>query len=303
MVSLDDFKTIGLEDKPVFDAHTRQYPVMHSGELFSTMVCWSGYVQYRWLMRKNNLLIVSQTPELTVVHPPSGPFDRTLLEEVLSFAQQQDAVLGYIKETEKQLLSTQFPDLVFVENRDFFDYVYLASELADLPGTKYGKIRNRLNKFTKTHTYTVEDLSKENMDEAMEFLHRWCLWKDCDANEILTHEKNAIMYAMAHCFELGLHGLVLRINGALEALAVYEQMNADTVVVHFEKGAPEYDGVYKAVNKETAQRVRHQVRFIDREEDLGVPGLRQAKLSYQPHHFVKVFYTEKESMRATGKHR
>ena len=93
---------------------------------------------------------------------------------------------------------------------------------------------------------------------------------------------------MAHFFDLGLSGIVLRIDGTIEAISVFEAMNADTAVIHFEKGSPDFDGVYKAVNMEVANRLQPKVTFIDREEDLGVPGLRKAKLSYHPHHFVEV---------------
>ncbi len=104
---------------------------------------------------------------------------------------------------------------------------------------------------------------------------------------------------MKHFFDFCLKGLALRIDGTIQAIAVYEKMNPDTVVVHFEKGSPDYDGIYKAINMETAQRVRQLVPFIDREEDLGIPGLRQAKLSYQPDHFIEVYYATKESLRTT----
>ncbi len=97
------------------------------------------------------------------------------------------------------------------------------------------------------------------MDEVNEFLKRWCLWKDCGSNELLENERKAIVYSMSHFFDLGLYGLALRISGTIQAIAVYEKMNADTVVVHFEKGSPDFDGIYKAINMETAQRVRHFV--------------------------------------------
>jgi hypothetical protein len=212
---------------------------------------------------------------------------------------KEDSIFGFIKKTEKDLLSNHFPTLKIEEDRDIFDYVYRASDLAELPGTKYGKIRNRLNKFTKNFSYTTEEISQNNMDEVNEFLKRWCLWKDCSSNELLENERKAINYSMKHFFDFCLKGLALRIDGTIQAIAVYEKMNPDTVVVHFEKGSPDYDGIYKAINMETAQRVRQLVPFIDREEDLGIPGLRQAKLSYQPDHFIEVYYATKESLRTT----
>jgi hypothetical protein len=299
MLSLEDFKKIRLEDKPIFDTHYQHYPPMHSGELFTTMISWGEYVEYRYAKIDDTIIILSKDSNGTVLHPPSGKFNIDLFKQVMSLAEKEDSVFGFIKQAEKNLLATQFPTVKIEEDRDFFDYVYQASDLAELPGTKYGKIRNRLHKFTKNFSYTTEEIAENNMDEVHEFLKRWCLWKDCGSDELLENERKAIIYSMKHFFDFSLKGLALRIDGKIQAIAVYEKMNTDTVVVHFEKGSPDFDGIYKAINMETAQRVRHLVPFIDREEDLGIPGLRQAKLSYHPDHFIEVYYATKESLRTT----
>jgi len=299
MLSLDDFKKIRLEDKPIFDTHYQQYPPLHSGELFSTMISWGEYVEYRFAEINENIIILSKDRNGIVLHPPSGKRNIELFKQVMQLAVKEDSVFGFIKKTEKDLLSSQFPNLIIEEDRDFFDYVYRTSDLAELPGTKYGKIRNRLNKFTKNFSYTTEEILENNMEEVNEFLKRWCLWKDCSSDELLENERKAIIFSMKHFFDFNLKGLALRIGGTIQAIAVYEKMNTDTVVVHFEKGSPDYDGIYKAINMETAQRVRHIVPFIDREEDLGIPGLRQAKMSYQPDHFIELYYATKESLRTT----
>jgi len=296
---MQDFKKIGLEDKPVFDKHYLRFPPFHSGELFSTIVSWGEYVEYQYAYIDNNIILISKDVDGTVFHPPSGKASLDLFKQVMSLADKEDAIFGFIKKQEKELLVSHFPNLQIVEQREFFDYVYRSTDLAELSGTKYGKIRNRLNKFKKNYAYTIEDMSADNMDEVHGFLKRWCLWKDCASDELLENERKAIVFSMAHFYDLGLSGLALRINGEVEAIAVYEKMNTDTVVVHFEKGSPDYDGIYKAINMETAQRVRQIVPFIDREEDLGISGLRQAKLSYNPDHFIEIFYVEKESLRTT----
>lgn len=299
MLSLEDFEKIRLEDKPIFDAHYQHHPPMHSGELFTTMISWGEYVEYRFAKVDDTIIILSKDSNGMVLHPPSGTFNQDLFIKVMRLAIKEDSIFGFIKKTEKDFLSNHFPNLKIEEDRGFFDYVYRATDLAELPGTKYGKIRNRLNKFTKNFSYTTEEISQNNMDDVNEFLKRWCLWKDCGSDELLENERKAIIYSMKHFFDFCLQGLALRINGAIQAIAVYEKMNPDTVVVHFEKGSPDYDGIYKAINMETAQRVRHLFPFIDREEDLGIPGLRQAKLSYHPDHFIEVYYATKESLRTT----
>lgn len=296
MLSLDDFKKIELRDKSVFDDYYSRYPPIHSSDLFTTIISWEEYIEYRFVVLESCLLLMSQTKNELQFRVPIGSFQADLFNQVMALAKKEQATIGFIKSSEKSLISQLYPSLNMVEDRNFYDYVYHTSDLATLPGTAYAKIRNRLNKFTKTTPYTTEDITNDNMDEVREFLKRWCLWKDCASDEVLENERKAIVYSMAHFFDLRLSGIALRINGVIEAISVYEQMNTDTAVVHFEKGSPDYDGVYKAINMETAKRLHTKVAFIDREEDLGIPGLRKAKLSYHPHHFVEVYHIPYESL-------
>lgn len=296
MLTIDDFKTIDLDDKSIFEKYYGKYPPTHSSELFTTMISWKEYVEYCYTLIQNNIIIFSKASNNTILHPPLGKFNLDLTKQVIHLAIEENMTFGFIKKTEKNLLLTHFPSLIFMEDRDYFDYIYRASDLAELSGTKYGKIRNRLNKFTKNFTYVIEEISEKNIDEVNEFLKRWCLWRDCASNELLENERKAIVYLMLHFFDFNLQGIILRINGVIQAIAVYEKMNADTVVVHFEKGSPDFDGIYKAINMETAQRVRHSFTYIDREEDLGVPGLRKAKLSYHPCQFIEIYNISKDCL-------
>jgi hypothetical protein len=295
--SFDDFKKIDVNDKPIFDKHYQQFPPTHSGELFTTMISWEEYVEYRYVSIDNSIIILAKANNEIIIHPPSGKFNLDLTKQVIRLAIKENMTFGFIKKIEKNLLSTYFPSFTFIEDRDYFDYVYRASDLAELSGTKYGKIRNRLNKFAKNFAYITEEISEKNINEVNEFLKRWCLWKDCGSNELLENERKAIIYLMLNYFDFNLKGLALRINGTIQAIAVYEKMNAETVVIHFEKGSPDFDGIYKAINMETAQRVQHFVPYINREEDLGIPGLRKAKLSYHPDHFIEIYNISKESLR------
>jgi len=298
VLSLNDFQPVTLEDKPLFDSHYARYPPVHSDNVFTTMVSWSDYVKYEYCFVDDSLVILTRQNERLLFRPPSGKTNTGLLKQVVLLAKTwgTSPPLVLIDAQAKTWISSLFPLLEFVEDRDMFDYVYRATDLAELSGTPYAKIRNRLNKFNKNYSYTVEDISQENMTEISEFLKRWCLWKDCESDPLLENERKAILFSMKHFLVLGLSGIVLRINGMIEAISVFERMNSDTAVVHYEKGSPDYDGIYKAVNLEAAKRLQKEVLFINRETDMGQPGLRQAKLSSHPHHMVNVFYLSKKSL-------
>ena len=134
------------------------------------------------------------------------------------------------------------------------------------------------------------------MASVKEFLKRWCLWKDCESDPLLKHEKKAIIFSMDNFFKLNLEGIVIKINDKIEAISVYEKMNNDTAVVHYEKASPYYDEIYKAINNETAKRLRIKYRFINRESDMGITGLKKAKMSYKPDHMAELYHLKKESL-------
>ena len=297
-LSIDDFKPIKLEDKHLFDKHYEKYPPVHSDNLFTTMISWREYGKYKYAFLEDNLIIMSQVKNQVQFRPPSGKRKKEVFDKVLRLAKEQTSnyPFGLIDDQTKDWLLNNYPKLEFIPRRQFFDYIYLASNLADLPGSAYSKIRNRLNKFKRNFEYSVEKISKENINELGEFLKRWCLWKDCESDPLLENEKKAILYSMSHFFELKLSGIAMRINGEIEAIAVYEGMNPDTAVVHYEKGSPDFDGIYKAINQETAKIIQKDFMFINRESDMNLPGLRKAKMSYRPHHMIEVSHIEKKNL-------
>ena len=298
MLSIDDFQPITLKDKPVFDKHYEKYPTTHSDNVFTTLISWMEYAGYHFAFLDDNLLIYSTINNQIRFRPPSGKFKKEIFVQVLNLAKKQDSdyPFGVVDLKTKEWMSKIYPKIEFKEHRDYYDYVYLSEDLAELKGSSYSKIRNRLNKFKKNNVYSVEKISEENMKEVREFLKRWCLWKDCESDPTLENERKAILYSISNFFDLKLSGIFIRINDAIESIAVFEGMNSDTALVHYEKGSPDYDGIYKAINQETAKLLQPNRKFINRESDMGIHGLRKAKLSYKPHHMVEVFHVDRHSL-------
>ena len=105
-------------------------------------------------------------------------------------------------------------------------------------------------------------------------------------------KREAILFCVRNFEALGLSGISLRVGGEIRALSVYERMNHDTAVIHFEKGMPGYRGIYQAVVNEAAKVLAEDFVYINRESDLGLPGLRTAKQRLHPHHMVELYYVE-----------
>lgn len=298
MLSLEDFKLIDLEDKELFEKYYSNYPQNHSDYLFSTMISWNDYGKYHFTEYKNHLIIYTKIDDKIRFRPPIGKKDKKIFDEVINLAKKSDAnsPIGAIDCETKKWLLKNYSNFEIIPRRDYFDYVYRSSDISDLEGSKYSKIRNRLNKFKRKYEYDIGLISNENISQVKEFLNRWCLWKDCESDPLLENEKKAVIFSMDHFFELNLAGIVIILNNKIEAISVFEEINKDMAVIHYEKASPYYDEIYKVINNEAAKLLRKNYQFINRESDMGVEGLRKAKMSYRPDHMIKLYNLKKDSL-------
>jgi uncharacterized protein len=262
------------------------------------MVAWNHYAHYEYAYAREHLILKSTIDGQSTFRPPIGPHDPHLLRETVALAVEEgsESPLIILDSRSKGWLSQQMPGVPLHPERDYFEYVYDSINLAELPGRGYQKIRTQLNRFRRSCNYSVECISGGTVEEVKEFLTKWCDWRDCESSPVLANEKDAILYAISHFGELGIWGCAIRVDGIIAAMALYERLNADTAVVHFEKGLPDCEGIYKAINAETAKVLANRYAFINRESDLGEPGLREAKMRYHPHHMVEVSSARREDL-------
>jgi uncharacterized protein len=297
MLSQDDFHQVTLADREFFTRHYTQYPQTHSDNTFTNMVCWNHYAHYTYAYVEKNVVIASTIGSVTRFRPPIGPRNPSLLRSLVRFASDMsdnEPLMLIDPETARWMQKT-CPGINLVPDRNHFEYVYRTADLADLPGKNYLTIRRQVNKFRRNCTNVVEPILKENWEEVKRFLIEWCEWKGCEGDPVLAHEKEAVFFAIDHFNELPVRGLVIRVFGKIGAISLYERLNSDTALVHFEKGLPDCEGIYKAINNEVASRLAKHFTYINRESDLGVAGLREAKERYHPHHMVEVFSLKRDS--------
>jgi len=297
MLSQEDFKPVTLADRAFFEQHYARYPQVHSDNTFTNMVCWNHFAQYTYAYVEKNVIIASTIGNVTRFRPPIGPRNTGLLRSLIRLASDvsDDEPIVVIDTETAAWMREVCPGITIVPDPNHFEYVYRATDLAELPGKNYLMIRRQLNKFRKNCTNVVEPVSRENWEEVKRFLIEWCEWKGCEGGDpVLAHEKEAVFFAIDHFNELPLKGLVIRVFSKVGAIALYEPMTSDTALVHFEKGLPDCEGIYKAINNETALRLAKNFTYINRESDLGVAGLREAKMRYHPHHMVEVYAMKRD---------
>ncbi|MSN25522.1 MAG: DUF2156 domain-containing protein [Geobacter sp.] len=188
-------------------------------------------------------------------------------------------------------LSTYLTDgnLILVEERDSFDYLYSREELALLPGNRFHKKKNRISYFTRRHQYQVAKYSAEHCSGCLELLNSWLNIARNKSNLSLNMEVSATSEALHNFALLGLEGIVITEDGTVTAFALGERLNRETAVCHFEKADPFKEGLSQLINREFATLLFTDCSYINREQDLGEAGLRNAKLSYHPVELIKKY--------------
>ena len=183
----------------------------------------------------------------------------------------------------------------FQEDRDGFDYLYTVDKLADLAGKKLHAKRNHIHRFDEQFPdWLFEPIGPDNLAECVEMEAKWYAEQveagRADAN--LGHERAAVNTALSHMEELGISGGLIRAGGQVVAFSLGSLTTADCYNVHFEKAYGEIQGAYAVINREMARWVRStfpQVAYLNREDDMGLEGLRKAKLSYYPDILLKKY--------------
>lgn len=170
------------------------------------------------------------------------------------------------------------------EDRDNFDYLYTRTDLAELSGKSYHKKRNLVNTFLNSYSYEQKPLSKENVGDALAVLEDWRLQKGEDGDYAAARE-GLELYDL-----LGMRGCVYYVEGVPAAWCLGEPLaKARMFAIHFEKARDGYKGIYQFINQAFAQALPSYFKCINREQDLGDEGLRQAKMTYRPCGFVKKY--------------
>lgn len=196
----------------------------------------------------------------------------------------------YIKTFGKERVEALFQ---IEEQPEFEDYVYLREDLAELKGNRYSKKRNLISQFNREYAgrVQVEALTASLASECIDFLEKWCKERDCDKEESgdLSCEKQAVMNALGHIDRIGMKGLLIRVDGVISAFAMTSRLTADTGALHFEKAYSHIKGLYQFLDNICAEQLLSDMKYINKESDMGEPGLAKTKKSYHPVMMIKSY--------------
>lgn len=234
------------------------------------------------------------------VYPyPIGSGDKkAVIQAILQDAKERGIPcrISGVTEMDKQELEALFPGKFhFHINRDTFDYVYDIHALADLRGRKNQSKRNHFNRFCAEHPdHQVVPIRTENLPLVKVFVEEWYVRRrETDPHGDYLLENIALARTFNHWEELGMEGILLKDGAEILAVTMCSRLSKDTFDIHFEKALDSVPGAYAAVNCQFARHLRLKypdAAFLNREDDMGLEGLRAAKLSYHPHHMVEKYW-------------
>lgn len=280
------FREPQLSDKPQADQILRNQAERTCDYSFGNIYIWRHFYQTT-IAFQNGFLLIHSTfrGRPCYIYPAGGDDKRRAVRLLLDDAKERGEKFLFSGVTPgmKDELEALFPGkFVFTPVRDYYDYIYRAADLIALPGRKYHGKRNHIVRFQRLGDWRYEPVDETNLAECDAMNDEWCQKNGGCVEEGKRAEFCAIKQTFRHYAELGFKGGLLRLDGRVVAFSIGEQLNADTFVTHFEKAFDDIEGAYPAVNREFADHFCSHYEYVNREEDLGLEGLRRAKLSYQP---------------------
>ena len=284
------FKKLTIEDKELFEKYT-QKRYMNSEASFSNMFIWRKPLDLHFAII-NEMLVLRFTfkNEYRFVMPFG---DEHNIDGCISI------LLDYCKNIGCKLeirganmdfinIASKKYNFFYEEMRNQRDYIYLTSDLATLSGKKLHAKKNHVNKFKSTYNYTYKTLDIEQLNLCLEKTKCWFDMKYEGNKGKYKTELETIEDAFKYFNELDFFGGAIYVENNLVAYTLAQELTKDTVLIHIEKADMEYPGSFAIINYEFQNQILNKYKYANREEDMGIEGLRKAKLSYQP-----IFLTDK----------
>ena len=294
-----EFKPVEKADKPIFDKFYRSRYYENGQYTFTNLYLWRKFLRTQWSVENDILYTLVNFENKVSMLQPLGSEDK--MQEAIAniiefFAINDTAGQLSILDLDKYFVEElkKFPDAEFEikANREAFNYVYYAEDLIKLAGRKYNLKKTPLNGFQRNYPEAKYlPITEEIIPKCREELNRWhesrmMKFKD---DSIFEVEVETINELFDNFFDFNVKSGAIELDGKIIAFTVGEQLNSDTAVIHIEKADPKIRGSYVAINQGFVEHEWSNMKYINRQEDLGIEGLRKSKESYNPCKMIEMF--------------
>jgi len=286
----ENYEVITLARQAEYKDALRACPQVTSDYAFANLYGWAEHYGLTWRFA-HGLVWLNQALPQSVSWAPVGDWNAVDWSAMPCLAGTRR--FTRVPEGLMRIWERTFAGRIHIEEaRDHFDYVYSVPELVELKGNKFHKKKNLLNQFEKSNIFEFMPMQAECVEEVLDMQAEWHGWQE-HPSEALVAENDAIGRVLKDFDRLkGLMGGTIRVGGKVIAYTVAEQLDPQTVLIHFEKGDTRFKGVYQAISKHFLAAQEDRFNFVNREQDLGDEGLRKAKLSYNPVSFQQKYEVE-----------
>ena len=290
------FHPLSMADKPWIDRHVAEEDSRSADFNFGNMFLWDGKYQQMVADSDHHLITLCRAYEHPVFPFPIGCGDlRPVIDEMREYAMLNGfpLVLRGLEEHHAATLDCLFPGrFCFTDDRDYADYIYRADKLISLSGKRLHGKRNHCNRFEAEHDWSFRALTAADEPACSSLLERWTAEETQVLSDSIDGEHAAILRAFEYYDALGLLGGALFAEGELVAFAIGEPISSDTFDVHFEKARADINGAYPMINREFVRLIcttHPNIRYVNREDDMGLENLRRSKESYAPDILLRKF--------------
>ncbi len=280
------FKELTLSDKDKIQSYTLYSDRQNCDLVFANLCSWRFLYHTVWTEMDGFLVLKFRTEDGWAYMLPVGHGDlKKVLADLMADARECGhpfRMFGICNDTMPEIELLMPEHFRFSIDRNYADYIYSRESLATLQGKKLQPKRNHINRFKNMYSYEYLPLSPDLVPECLALERKWFRANTEHEQRALLAEKESMTYALKHLDRLDITGGVLCVEGNIAAFTFGAPVNQTTFDVCVEKADISIEGAYTMINNEFVKHLPEQYVYINREEDLGIEGLRAAKISYQP---------------------
>ncbi len=282
-IGFPQFNRFELKDRRLIQTYIDIFKPQSCEYNFSNLFAWQDAYQLFWTIYQERLLIYDAVSQSAFMPLGEDFYPEELV--ILSLNLKTRGLTPDFSLVTPEYLK-KFPEIETYyqvkKERDYSEYIYDIDSLCSLTGTKLHKKRNLISQFKRSWPdVEVHPLTDGYREKALE-LARELMDRRKQQSKTLDREMDAIKISFKHFDQLGLEGLVLTLEGRVLAFSVFSPLCHSTFDIQFEKSDTNFKGIAQVINHETAKYLKGRGRYLNREQDLGIKGLRQAKMSYDP---------------------
>lgn len=292
-----NFKNLTLEDKDIIYRYINKVNFKTGEYSFSNLWLWKSLYNTQYAIIKDALIIKKIDVDDTIFFMAPIGYTNDNLMDIIDILTDYSLSHGFkliFKEVEESFLKdiTDMSHSInnICEDINNFDYIYLSEKLVSLSGKNLHSKKNHYNYFVQNINYTTKEISNNDdvINDCIDFTTTWCNNKD-EVSPYIIHEKIGVIDSLKHFNDLNLHGIAVYVDNKICGFTFGENIKNEMALILIEKARPDIKGLYPFINKTLIEKYFTSVPIINRQEDMGIEGLKKAKMSYHPFKLEKKY--------------